>query len=417
MSTDLILRGADAPDDPARLGSFVVAEQGEEAARLFERHLARPRYRPAFTLLAERGGELVGYALIGHERLRLGAATLEAGVLEDAYVRPDQRGQGTFRGLMGLYLDVLQEHALPLAILRGPVALFGPFGFAPYRFGTSVELDAAPLADAISSAARPATEDDLEDLAALYEASYRALPLAPVRVAPDWRWWLGGPHEPLVVEDDRGRVVAYAAADQRQPWERPLVVEAAAADAGAARALVGALRQHMAGQEPNTLTLALPHRHVVAQTALHLGGVGRLVAAPEPKLHNRLHEHTYERTAMAGIVDLPGVLEALTPAFEQRLAGSRYAGWSGNLRIEIETERVTLALEAGRAAVIDGSRPADLRLRRVTLPALAQLCLGYRAAADLRATGGLDYDNSALGLIDLLFPLVMASGEDPRLET
>ena len=58
--------------------------------------------------------------------------------------------------------------------------------------------------------------------------------------------------------------------------------------------------------------------------------------------------------------------------------------------------------------MIDGSRPADLRLRQITLPALAQLCLGYRAAADLRATGGLACDDSALGLLDALFPVVLA---------
>jgi len=62
--------------------------------------------------------------------------------------------------------------------------------------------------------------------------------------------------------------------------------------------------------------------------------------------------------------------------------------------------------------VIDGARPADVRLRNVTLPALAQLCLGYRPAADLRATGGLACDDSALGLIDALFPAVMACCED-----
>ena len=107
-------------------------------------------------------------------------------------------------------------------------------------------------------------------------------------------------------------------------------------------------------------------------------------------------------------MDLPAALEALAPEFEPRLERSRYAGWSGNLRVEIETERVTLAFVEGRAAVIDGSRPADVRLRQVGLPALAQLLLGYRAAADLRATGGLDCDDSALGLVDALFPSLLA---------
>jgi hypothetical protein len=138
--------------------------------------------------------------------------------------------------------------------------------------------------------------------------------------------------------------------------------------------------------------------HAVAQAALQLSGHIEL-AAPEPSSH----------TPLAGVVDLPLMLEMLSHEFERRLARSRYAGWSGNLRVELETERITLALAEGRVEVIDGSRPADLRLRQVALPALAQLCLGYRAAADLRATGGLSCDDSALGLLDALFPVVLAS--------
>jgi hypothetical protein len=107
---------------------------------------------------------------------------------------------------------------------------------------------------------------------------------------------------------------------------------------------------------------------------------------------------------MAGVADLPAMLEALAPELAARLARSRYAGWSGGLRLELDTGRATLLLDDGRVAVVDGTRPADVRLRRVTLPALAQLLLGYRAAADLRATGGLDCDDAALGLIDGLFP-------------
>jgi hypothetical protein len=127
-----------------------------------------------------------------------------------------------------------------------------------------------------------------------------------------------------------------------------------------------------------------------------MGGAALIRATPQDA----------EDAALAGVVDLPALLEALAPELERRLARSRYAGWSGNLRLEIETERITLAFDAGHATMIDGSRPADLRLRQVALPALAQLLLGYRAAADLRATAGLACDDTALGLIDALFPVI-----------
>lgn len=400
MPDNLILRAAATADDLANLRAFVLAEQGEGPALALDRHLARPRYRPDFTRVAVYASTIVGYALIGHERLRLGTVMIEAGRLEHVYVRPDRRGQGLFRALIGECLGMLVEQRLPIATLRGPRTLFTAFGFAPYCFSSVVDL--AVQAGGTAPAARPATEDDLEDLAALHEASYRDLPLSPQRVAPDWRWWLQGWPTILVIEDRQGRVAAYAVLDHRPRQQH--VIEAAAADSGAARTLITALIARAGRAGVTTLQLALPPTHLVAQAALHLGGSLRLGAAGPID----------DQAELAGIVDLPATLEALAPEYEQRLAGSRYAGWSGTLRIEIETERICLVLGDEGASVIDGSRPADVRLRRVTLPGLAQLCLGYRAAADLRATADLDCDDSALGLIDALFPVVLAcSDQEP----
>ena len=78
MNTTLRIFSADTPADLAHLRAF-VAGPGAAAPSELERHLARPRYRPTFTRIAERAGQIAGYALIGHERLRLSAATLDAG--------------------------------------------------------------------------------------------------------------------------------------------------------------------------------------------------------------------------------------------------------------------------------------------------------------------------------------------------
>jgi hypothetical protein len=390
---------APSGDDLVRLRAFLAAHD-KQAPHDLDRHLARPRYRPALTRVAERGGALVGCALLSHRRLRLGAATLEIGEI----ARIDATDDGTgFAALLGDCLGALLAEGLPLAIVHGDMAVYGPFGFAPYTFSAAVELEVGGLGEA-AGALRPTREDDLDDLAALYTTDYRDQPLAEARAMPDWRAWLAEDHTTLALEDGRGRVVGYARVPSppdplSQPRERVsmdsfIIAEAAAADAGAARSLIAALAAHAQARGMRRLALGLAPAHLVARAALHLGGAARIAATPEGAEH----------AALAGVVDLPGMLETLTPEFERRLAASRYAGWSGSLRVEIETERITLALEAGRAAVIDGSRPADVRLRQVTLPGLAQLCLGYRAAADLRATGGLACDDSALGLIDALFP-------------
>jgi hypothetical protein len=395
MDSDLRIIGAVTPDDLERLRAFVAA-RGPAAG--LERHLAQPRYRPALTRIAERAGQVAGYALLGHERMQLGAATLEAGRVAALDAGLGEHDPALLAALLGDCLGVLVDEGLPLALLRGAIADYGPFGFAEYRFSSTVT--GWGLDQHYGDQLRPVLEGDLEDIAALYAASYSQLPLAQIRAAPDWRYWLASQPAAWGLEDARGRLVAYAVRDSQAPHEPSttrMIHEAAAADAGAARSLCLALLGQAHKQGGVRLQLHLSPWHVVAQAALQLQGRIKL-AAPQPSSQMQL----------AGVVDLPLLLEALTPELERRLKHSRYAGWSGNLRLELETERIVAAFAAGRASVIDGSRPADLRLRRMSLPALAQLCLGYRAAADLRATGGLDCDDSALGLLDALFPVVLA---------
>lgn len=402
MSQKVTLRPALLPEDHTSLMEFIAAEQGAAMARWLADHFARPRYRPDFTRIAEQGDAIIGFALLNHERRRLGAATLEFGFLDDIYVRPDQRGQGIFRALMGECLGALVAQELPFAALHGPTALYAPFGFAPYTFGAALFVPV--VASAPVAPLRPVVPEDGDDLAALYAATWQDLPLTQVRAAPDWRWWFSQVREALALEDGRGRVVAYAVVEQRCVAVKLRVVEAAAADAGAARALVAALLARAAAAGLAQLYLPLPPAHRVAQAALQMGGTAHLVASSD-------QGNRYGHADMAGIVDAQGALAALAPELTRRLAGSRYAGWSGVVGIELAIGQVTLEVAAGQATVAAAARPADVRLRRVSLPALAQLWLGYRAPADLRATGGLDCDDAALGLLDALFPVVMACSE------
>jgi Sterol carrier protein domain len=402
MSSNVTTRAA-TPDDHMRLRALVATERDDDALRELERHRTRPRYRPAFTRIAAQADTVIGYALIGHERWRLGAATLEIGCVEQIYTSSSQHAPAVREALIGDCLSALLDNQLPLATLRGPAEQLTPFGFAPYRLRSTGTLATTAHTHTTTTAEIPAlraaSASDLEDLAALYEASYHTLPLSQIRAAPDWRAWMSAQRAAVVLEDRHGRLTGYALIEPHAAQDQLRIVEAASADSGAARGLCAALLDRATAEGRQGLTLVLPAVHVLARAALHMGGAVQLTAPPAGEQAGRAD--------LAGIVELPGMLEALAPEFERRLARSRYADWSGNLRIELETERITLTLAAGHVTVIDGVRPADVRLRTVALPALAQLCLGYRDAADLRATGGLDCADTTLGLIDTLFPAIM----------
>jgi len=133
MSSTLRIISAGTPDDLARLRAFVTTRDAKALSEL-ERHLARPRYRPTFTRIAERAGQVTGYALIGHERLRLGVAALDAGRIAALDIGSTPDDPSVFAVLLGDCLRVLVEEGLALATLHGPVADYGSFGFAEYLF-------------------------------------------------------------------------------------------------------------------------------------------------------------------------------------------------------------------------------------------------------------------------------------------
>src|SRR5689334_3053647 len=133
MNTSLQLSSAETLGDLARLRTWLAA-RGTTGLATLERHLARPRYRPAFTRIAERDGQIAGYALIGHQRLRLGAATLETGDMTAIDSGSAQDSSMIFDALLGDCLGVLVEEGLALATLHGSVANYGAFGFAEYLF-------------------------------------------------------------------------------------------------------------------------------------------------------------------------------------------------------------------------------------------------------------------------------------------
>jgi hypothetical protein len=324
--------------------------------------------------------------LLRHERRQLGPATLEWGHLAAFEMLIED--VSTWEALLGACLETLTGEGLPFVSLHGDVGRFGPIGFAPYHMATELVLPTRPVGPCVYL--RPAQPDDLDDLAALYEHSYVRVPLHQVRSRAEWRWLLAEANSFRVLEDSLGRVLGYIRVAPGQP-----VAEAAAADAGIARSLLEALPPHT-GRDGQRLSL--PLAHPVAQAALHRGGVAQ-VRAP-----------TAQGTAvvpLAGVVDVGEALRQLLPAFTVRLAQSRYAGWQGLVQLELAEERWGLACGNGQLRVVEGNSSADVRLRQLSLAGLAQLLLGYRAPADLRATGDLSCDDTALGLLDALFPVIL----------
>lgn len=149
MNSTVTVRTVGPDDEPAigRLGAMLVTEHHDFDPRRFiapvpdlaQRYgqflLSQAARREMIVLVAERAGEVVGYAYAGMEGNDYMALRGPAGVLYDLVVDPGHRRQGIGTRLMAAALDRLRELGAPRVLLftadrnHGAQALFDRAGF------------------------------------------------------------------------------------------------------------------------------------------------------------------------------------------------------------------------------------------------------------------------------------------------
>ncbi|NOK72078.1 MAG: hypothetical protein GFH24_608290n376 [Chloroflexi bacterium AL-N5] len=405
LVSNVIVLTAETTDVLQRLTLFVAAEQGEQAATTLDHHVKRPRYQPGFTCGLEQDGALIGYVLLRHVRWRFGAAILDVGMIEALYLDTTHHSQHLLETLLYELFRVCYDNAFALVGLQGHHASFTPFGFAPYRFQvlTQIAVDERPELQSTHRLQSYST-DRMDECAALYEANYRTSALTDLRVAADWRMWGDTTPHIHILEDAQGRTLAYAVQHQGMPSNELRIVEAAAADVGVASSLIDHLQRYAYANNATHIGLALPSYHPVIQAMLQCGGTSHIrTQTTRDNLTNGLVD-------LAGVIDLPMILSALQPDLERRLASSHYATWSGSIQFVLARQQITLTIANGHTVVEEGLAPAQIWVHIHSLETAAQLLLGYRTSADLRAHGTLQCTDTALGLLDILFPTIMSYG-------
>jgi len=158
---DVVIRPAVPADLPAvgRLGAMLVRmhhgfdpqrfiaatpETGHLYASFFATQLAEP---DVAILVAERGGEVLGYTFAGVEGNDYMALRGPAGVLYDIVVDPAHRGQGIGRMLLDATLAALRARGAPRVVLstaernESAQRLFARAGFRRTMIEMTRELD------------------------------------------------------------------------------------------------------------------------------------------------------------------------------------------------------------------------------------------------------------------------------------
>lgn len=365
--------------------SLTATQQAQVAAVLgpldvWER---MPRYRATSIAIGWHVATPVACTVVAHERLLIGQATVDVGVLRHHAVATNAHPEVVAELLMQQALALLAEGIACLAV-HGAVAEWQAVGFAPVSYHGHLIWPSTVPAHALAPGSYTVGVPDAEQMTIIrsmhLSQSQRGYPQIVDVVRTE-------PHPWLLSWGRDGQL--QAAAELRMLGDATQVVSAVASHQGAAFDAVMALMH--APEITRPLHLALPFPHPMSQAAVQCHA--RFVQAL-PATH----------TALLGVLDLPAMLTALIPAFQERIRASAYANWRGGVRIEISDERAMIVVADSGITVIDGSRDAQVRMRHVEVSALAQLLLGYRSVAMLRRMGMLACDDTELPLLEILFP-------------
>ena len=324
---------------------------------------------------------------------RIGAAAVRFDGIGDVRTLDECRNRGYSRRVLEAAVARMREGEAALAMLYGISDFYPKYGFATVGADFAVRLTqlSRPCALPEGWTARRFAPADLPRVRELYERQTARAVGALVRPpdAPVWTRLLataepGSVDECRVVEDPRGRVMAYAwrgagfwaVEHSQRHWPDWLILGEALADGpAAADAILAACRAWAADES------ARRERPVIG-VSIGVPPEGPVAAAAR---------HQYAETAtfswacggpMARVLDAGRLLRALRPELDERWRAAG-APFTGTLHLRTEVGEVGVRLSPGGVAV-DAADPAGERWD-VTLPqtALARLALGGFPTGDL----------------------------------
>jgi hypothetical protein len=393
------------PDDVERVAAFDALIHGAGSAPTWRAWMSlHPHAAPEnWLFIEERATARVAASLcLLPWRLRYGGVELRAAEMGVVGTLEEYRGRGLQRALAVRFEELLRAGGYHLSHIQGIPYFYRQFGYeyaAPLEAWWRLELHMAPAAPPASGhGCRPATADDVAALARFYDQTVAALDVAALRDEATWRYLLGPGlatetgAETWMVTDAAGAPAGYFRVAHQGFGEGLIVAEASQLGPEAALAALAEVRRLAQERGKPFVRLNLPDSAPLVTVARGLGAHGG--------------------NAYAWQVRLPhpaGLLRALAPELERRVAASIYGGLTRDLVIDLYRQAILLRFEAGRLTNVGAApagAPADLRLPP---PLLAPLLLGHRSLDEI---GHMYPDAFAPGparpLVDALFPRLRA---------
>jgi hypothetical protein len=245
---------------------------------------------------------------------------------------------------------------------------------------------------------RPATNDDIPTLVALYDSAMASLSISALRTFDEWRYLLGAAQKTetaseTFIAEREGKITGYYRIAQDGFGSSLMVSEASDLD----YLTIDAVLQH-------SKSLAMSRENPAIRLNL---------AASHPLMQVAKSRGAHDMGTYAWQIAIPNVarfLNTLAPLFEKRIANSPFANLTAKYAINLYRASYTLAFEQGKViSVTDsgfGNEDGDIFLPPQLL---APLALGHHTKDTLSAMyPDVSTSPNTAHLTDVLFPKATA---------
>jgi hypothetical protein len=398
LENGLILRSPRDDRDIDRCAAFVSATVREISGITTERilrHFPTMKLDDFLFVEDERSGEVVSTTCLIPWECRFDQVVLNVAMLEVVATHPAYRKRGLIRTQIAAFHKAVATQGFDLSIIEGIPYYYRQFGYAyavDHSVGEGLPSGRIPDLPHITPVRlRVATLDDIPHLARFYDTTFTTQDISTLRTEALWRYLLTAGERPLymIEENGNGSVAGYLCA-WRQPNGDISISESGIPSAETALALLHLCKEATTGE----IVTLWPRESTLAQVSRSLGS-------------SRIPSHQW----LLRITHPQNLLAKLAPLFEERLAESASAGFSGDLIINLFRQAYQMSFAEGHLlkvdslGFVDASMGADGGDLCIPPDAFVRLLLGYRTLAQLPdAWPDIVIRSSRRHLLDTLFP-------------